>query len=34
VRLANAAATAFRRKLGYTDDDVVSLGKRLMPDAG
>jgi len=34
VRLANAAATAFYRKLGYTDDDVVSLGKRLIPDAG
>jgi ribosomal protein S18 acetylase RimI-like enzyme len=33
VRLANAAATAFYRKLGYVDDDVVSLGKRLIPDA-
>jgi ribosomal protein S18 acetylase RimI-like enzyme len=33
VRVTNAAARAFYRKLGYGDDDVVSFGKRLIPDA-
>jgi len=32
VRSANAAALAFYRKLGYAQDETVSLGKRLIPD--
>ena len=32
VRSANAEVIAFYRKLGYTPDDVVPLGKRLIPD--
>lgn len=33
VRLGNAEAVAFYRHLGYLQDDVVSLGKRLIDDA-
>ena len=32
VRLGNDAALAFYAALGYTDDQVVSYGKRLIPD--
>lgn len=32
VRTTNAEVIAFYRKLGYTPDDVVPLGKRLIPD--
>ena len=32
VRSANAEVVAFYRNLGYTPDDVVPLGKRLIPD--
>lgn len=32
VRTANAEAIAFYRRLGYAPDDVVPLGKRLIPD--
>ena len=32
VRSANEAVLAFYRRLGYVDDDVVSLGKRLTHD--
>lgn len=32
VRLGNAAAIAFYAALGYRDDEVVSYGKRLIPD--
>ncbi len=32
VRSRNDAALAFYRKLGYLEDDVVSLGKRLISD--
>jgi ribosomal protein S18 acetylase RimI-like enzyme len=32
VRHSNGKATAFYRALGYTEDDVVSLGKRLIVD--
>ena len=32
VRATNAAAIGFYRRLGYLDDDVVSLGKRLLRD--
>jgi ribosomal protein S18 acetylase RimI-like enzyme len=38
VRSTNAEVIAFYRRLGYVQDDVVSLGKRLIsdlpPDAG
>jgi ribosomal protein S18 acetylase RimI-like enzyme len=33
VRSSNAEVLAFYRKLGYLQDDVVSLGKRLIHDA-
>ncbi|WP_129677055.1 GNAT family acetyltransferase [Candidatus Chloroploca sp. Khr17] len=33
VRNGNANAVAFYRALGYTPDDVISLGKRLENDA-
>jgi ribosomal protein S18 acetylase RimI-like enzyme len=33
VRRSNRAAVDFYRQLGYSFDDVVSLGKRLEPDA-
>jgi hypothetical protein len=32
VRSSNAAVLAFYERLGYTQDPVVSLGKRLIPD--
>jgi ribosomal protein S18 acetylase RimI-like enzyme len=32
VRSSNADVIAFYRKLGYTQDDVVSLGRRLIHD--
>lgn len=32
VRSTNAAVLAFYARLGFTQDDVVSLGKRLIPD--
>jgi ribosomal protein S18 acetylase RimI-like enzyme len=32
VRAANAAAAAFYRKLGYAEDELLSLGKRLIHD--
>ncbi|MEC5386713.1 GNAT family acetyltransferase [Uliginosibacterium sp. H3] len=32
VRSSNAAVLAFYAKLGYAPDDVVSMGKRLIPD--
>lgn len=33
VRRSNLAAVAFYARLGYGEDDVVSLGRRLIPDA-
>ncbi|VTU29685.1 Acetyltransferase YpeA [Variovorax sp. PBS-H4] len=33
VRSSNAEVVAFYRRLGYTQDDVISLGRRLIPDA-
>ena len=32
VRSTNAEALAFYRRIGYSVDEVVSLGKRLVPD--
>ena len=32
VRTTNASVIAFYRSLGYAVDDVVALGKRLIPD--
>ncbi|CAN7340098.1 GNAT family acetyltransferase [Variovorax sp. LjRoot290] len=32
IRSSNAEVIAFYRKLGYTRDDVVSLGRRLIHD--
>jgi len=32
VRSTNAEVVAFYRKLGYTQDDVISLGRRLIHD--
>ena len=32
VRSSNTQAIAFYRKLGYTQDDVVSFGRRLIAD--
>jgi ribosomal protein S18 acetylase RimI-like enzyme len=32
VRADNLAAVAFYHRLGYTADEVVSLGKRLIAD--
>lgn len=32
VRSSNAAVIAFYQSLGYGDDQVISLGKRLIPD--
>jgi ribosomal protein S18 acetylase RimI-like enzyme len=32
VRSANAEVVAFYSRLGYAPDDVVTLGKRLIPD--
>lgn len=33
VRTSNAAVLAFYARLGYAQDEAVSLGKRLIPDA-
>jgi ribosomal protein S18 acetylase RimI-like enzyme len=33
VRAANAEAVKFYRAMGYAQDEVVSYGKRLIPDA-
>jgi len=33
IRSSNAEVIAFYRKLGYTQDDVVSLGRRLIHDS-
>lgn len=33
VRSSNEAVLAFYSRLGYEADDVVSIGKRLIPDA-
>ncbi len=33
VRSSNAGVIEFYRRVGYTVDEVVSLGKRLVPDA-
>jgi ribosomal protein S18 acetylase RimI-like enzyme len=33
VRNSNREALGFYRRLGYTQDESVSLGKRLIPDA-
>ena len=32
VRSTNKVAIAFYNKLGYGVDDVISMGKRLIPD--
>jgi ribosomal protein S18 acetylase RimI-like enzyme len=32
VRKSNVEAIAFYRRLGYLEDESVSLGKRLIPD--
>jgi len=32
VRRGNEAVTSFYETLGYSEDDVISLGKRLIPD--
>ena len=32
VRTANIEVIAFYQKLGYVPDEVVPLGKRLIPD--
>lgn len=32
IRSSNTEATGFYRKLGYTQDDVVSFGRRLISD--
>ncbi len=34
VRASNADVLEFYRKIGYSIDDAVSLGKRLIPDTG
>jgi len=34
VRTSSEAAADFYRTAGYVDDDVISLGKRLVEDAG
>ena len=34
VRAGNRDVLEFYRKLGYSTDEVVSLGKRLIPDIG
>ena len=33
VRTTNQAVLEFYQRIGYAQDDVVSLGKRLIPDA-
>ena len=32
IRRSNAGALAFYRSIGYAQDDVVSMGKRLIED--
>ena len=32
IRRSNADVVAFYRSIGYTEDDVVSMGKRLIED--
>ena len=32
IRRSNAGAVAFYRSIGYSEDDVVSMGKRLIED--
>ena len=32
IRSSNAEVVAFYRSLGFTEDDVVSMGKRLVQD--
>jgi len=32
IRTSNAQAVEFYKRLGYATDDVVSMGKRLIPD--
>jgi ribosomal protein S18 acetylase RimI-like enzyme len=32
IRSGNDAVQAFYRRLGYAEDDVISMGKRLIPD--
>jgi ribosomal protein S18 acetylase RimI-like enzyme len=32
VRASNAAVLAFYQSLGYANDEVISMGKRLIPD--
>jgi len=32
IRTSNAAVIAFYERLGYAQDDVVSFGRRLIPD--
>ena len=34
VRSGNAAVVAFYRQLAFQQDEVISLGKRLIPDVG
>ena len=34
VRAGNQGVLEFYRKIGYTTDEAVSLGKRLIPDIG
>lgn len=34
VRRGNADAFAFYRSIGYSDDDVIGMGKRLIEDSG
>lgn len=33
VRAANSAVVAFYQKLGYAQDQTISLGKRLISDS-
>ena len=33
IRRSDAQAIAFYERLGFAEDDVVSMGKRLEPDA-
>jgi len=32
IRRSNAGVVAFYRSIGYAEDDVVSMGKRLIED--
>jgi ribosomal protein S18 acetylase RimI-like enzyme len=33
IRTSNGSVTEFYRRIGYSKDDVVSMGKRLVDDA-